>query len=113
MTGGSAYATLRDAIKKKVRVEAYFKNYFRVFCVYAIGSKQDVPRVLAYQVGGGDVSGVVTPSHGIWLCMDVADVVGPMHCQGEWVVGSEVPEPARFLDTIDEVAVLDNQECSE
>ncbi|NOZ86604.1 MAG: hypothetical protein GXP49_10105 [Deltaproteobacteria bacterium] len=105
MSFQTSYSTLQDAIRKKNRIEAYYKNYFRVFCPYAIGiGKDGVPVVLAFQVGGGDKSGVISQSRGIWLCMEVADIIGPMPCKGEWIV----PEPGKpvetCLDVVEEVA---------
>lgn len=81
MPTGLLNILLSQAIREKRRVFATYEGHEREFCPHAIGYKDGVERVLAYQFGGSSRRG---PVEGEWKCFTVSNLFGIALTNGDW-----------------------------
>lgn len=72
---------LSQAIQEKRRVFATYDGHQREFCPHALGYKDGIERVLAYQFGGDSSKGSVA---GEWKCFIVSHLQGIAITNGDW-----------------------------
>lgn len=72
---------LSQAIREKRRVFATYEGHPREFCPHALGYKDGIEHVLAYQFGGSSRKGLV---EGEWKCFIVANLLGIALTNGNW-----------------------------
>lgn len=72
---------LSQAIREKRRVFATYEGHPREFCPHALGYKNNIEHVLAYQFGGSSRKG---PVEGEWKCFIVAKLLGIALTNGDW-----------------------------
>lgn len=72
---------LSQAVREKRRVFATYEGHPREFCPHALGYKDGIERVWAYQFGGSSRKG---PVEGEWKCFIVANLLGIALTNGDW-----------------------------
>lgn len=99
----SVLDTIRQAIRGKQQISAYYDGYYRELCPHALGVKGgSVWNVLSVQVGGESGSrGMVTPSTRGWTSMHVHELSGVTVIQGNFYTLDNHTQPSTCFDLID------------
>jgi hypothetical protein len=105
LTEDSAYQLLREAIIGRRSLRANYRDYFRMFCPYMLGTDLEGDRaVIVFQYDGGQPGGL--PALGLWHTWKVAKMHSIGLAGDRWRCG-ELGDAPR-LAIIDVVAVTDD-----
>ena len=95
----AAYMIIREAVLKRLTIQARYAGYERVFCPHAIGMKRGEEHVLGYQYAGSSSSGL--PTDGEWRCFVVRRLQGVTIITGPWRTGHTRTRTSTCIDRID------------
>lgn len=95
-------ALLEHAIVHREQVVANYDGEVREFCPHALGTKERLRHVLAYQFAGSSTSGL--PHGGQWRCFAVDRLVNAYSRPGPWHTAANVFNAQSCLDVVDIVA---------
>ena len=98
-----AYATIRDAIQRRLQVVAVYKGYRREMCPHLVGkSKDGVEQALFYQFAG-DSSKPLGPDGDPrnWRCIALDELVSITTREGSWHSAGNHARPQTCVVAID------------
>jgi hypothetical protein len=93
------YDLLRQAIRQRQPVIAFYEGRVRHFCPHVLGTKRGEARVLAFQYAGGSATGL--PAGGEWRCMRVQGLTAIRLHKGPWRAGTGLTRGQACVDTVD------------
>lgn len=100
-----SYAQLRDAVREKKQVVAYYDDRRREMCPHLLGWRDDGTRwCLFYQFAGETSKGPIGPRNPPgWKCMDVQKLNRVQLRDGEW--HTEHPKGGKYQRCMDHVEI--------
>lgn len=97
-----AYATIRNAILKKLQVVATYQGHVRHMCPHVIGTKNGKEQALFYQFGGTSSSGPIVPdSTANWRCIPLDGLSVITVRDGPWYTAGNHSRDQTCVDNVD------------
>lgn len=96
------YFVIRDAVKKKLQIHAFYNGHHREMCPHVIGKKNGTRQGLFYQFGGTSES-ILGPadSPANWRCIPI-DGLSDVHVVGgPWHSAPNYPGMQECVDDVD------------
>ena len=94
------YELIRDAIRDRVSLAAYYEDYVRFFSPHVLGKDSSgAPVVVAYQYDGGRRGGLA--AGGDWATFYLAGLSNVVRTGDGWRAGRPSGKPVHVLASID------------
>lgn len=99
------YAQVKQAVRERKQVLAYYQNRRREMCPHLVGRRDDGTRwCLFYQFAGETKDGPIGPRNPPgWKCMDIAKLSGVQMREGDW--HTERPKGGKYQRCMDHAEV--------
>jgi len=98
---GSTWATLARALSERRTVRAGYHDQVRLLCPHALGWKNGVPKVLAYQAAGATSLGALpVDRHQRWRSLFVEEISDAMIVAEPWETADSYSSRSNCFDRI-------------
>ena len=97
----AAWATLEQALRRRVPVRARYHNLERVLCPHALGWKNGRAKLLAYQADGTSRGGISADPRQRWRSLFVDEIQDATIIDGTWQTAQNYSHQTNGIDHIE------------